>query len=147
MWYWIMKKEEMYYANLFVHQHVDHGVVQGWALSEEGRDGCSKGGEGSSLVYEDPGGKSGIWYPSYQEAKDHQDAHACHFPLSLLSGLWLLLLGCSLKSLIKYRDNQHLVYSLNKSHYIHVSLSKTHLNNVRRFYSLPTALTVRTRLP
>lgn len=88
-------------ANLFVHQHVDDGVVQCWALGKEGAKSCCEGMEGSSLVHEDPCTKSCIWGPGQEEAEDHQDAHACHFPLSFLGRLWLLLLGCSLNRLNK----------------------------------------------
>lgn len=84
-------------TDLFVHQHVDHWVVQGWALGKEGRDGCSQCPEGGTFVHEDPASEGGIWSPGDQEAEHHQDTHACHFLLSLLGGGRLLLLGCSLK--------------------------------------------------
>ena len=83
-------------THLLVEQHIDDGVVQRWALCKEGRDGHAEGSETHALVEEDNGGQGGIRGPCHQEAKDHQDAHAGHFLLSLLGGGRLLLLGCSL---------------------------------------------------
>lgn len=60
--------------------------------------------EGSSLVQEDPSAERCIWNPGHEEAEDHEDAHACHFLLSFLGGLGLLLLGCSLERSIKLEE-------------------------------------------
>ena len=88
---------------LFVKHHIDDGVEQGWGLCEKGRNSHGLSSESSSLVEENPASKTGIGGPSNQEATNHQDAHTCHFPLCLLGGGWVLLLGCSLLVRIRSR--------------------------------------------
>jgi len=99
---------------LLVHQHINDGVEQSRALGKESRDGHGYGGEGSSLVEEDPGSEAGVWCPGHQEANDHQDAHTCHLTLGLLGRFWLLLLGCSL-CMVKEESRNISIAHINQS--------------------------------
>ena len=83
-------------AELLVHADVDHWVVDGWTLGKEGRDGHEEWSEFSSLIAEDPPGRTGIGKPRHQEGNDHHYYHPADFPLSPLGGLRLLLGSSSL---------------------------------------------------
>lgn len=92
--YWDATPEQT--TDLFVHQNVDNGIEQCWGLWKKSRDGHGCGWEGSAPVHENPCSKRCIWDPSKKEAKNHQDAHTCYFPLSFLGWSGVLLLGCGL---------------------------------------------------
>lgn len=87
---------QLWVSHLFVHEHVDDGVVEGGALGEEGRHCHQRGREVGALVGEDPERHHGVGRPGQHEAQHHQDHHPCHLLLCLLGRGRLLLLGSCL---------------------------------------------------
>lgn len=69
---------------LFVHDNVDHWVVDGRALGKECRDGHEDGTKVRSLIGKDVESNTGIGDPAYQERNDHDDDHAGNFFLGFL---------------------------------------------------------------
>lgn len=68
---------------LFVHEHVDDGVVHCCCFGEEGRDGGQPGVEFDGWINCDQYGEGCVRRPAHHERYDHHHHHTGHLTLGL----------------------------------------------------------------